>query len=181
MRGTGGSSRSRWRPKEGLLCGGDGFRGLLESFVLRTLQQFCDIEENDQTAFEFSYSRDVAGFTFRKNRSGRIDFRGWNLQDFGRGVYNEPDQFVFQLNDEDAILLVRNDLSLTEALAEIHDWNNFSTEIDHTFDELRRARNGGNLGNANNLAHGGDANAVHFITDPETNNMQILFHRKDSS
>jgi hypothetical protein len=108
MRGTGGSSRFRRRPKEGLLCGDDGFRGLLESFVLRTLQQFCDVEQDDQAAFQFSDSRDVAGFTFCKNRSGRIDFRGWNLQDFGRSVDNEPDQFVFQLNDEDAILLVRN-------------------------------------------------------------------------
>src|SRR5882762_5707378 len=104
MRETGSSSRFRKRPKAGLLCGGDGFRGLLESFVLRTLQQFCNIQQNDETALQFSDSGDVAGFTFCKNRSRRIDFRGWNLQDFGRGVDNETDQLVFQLNDEDAIL-----------------------------------------------------------------------------
>src|SRR5882672_881073 len=160
MRETGSSSRFRKRPKAGLLCGGDGFRGLLESFVLRALQQFCDIQQDDKTALQLSDSSDVAGFTFRKNRAGRIDFRRWNLQDFGRGIDDEADQFVFQLNDEDAVLLVRNDLGLTETLTEIHDRYDFPAEIDHPFDEIRSARNGGNLGNPHNFAHGADSNAI---------------------
>src|SRR5213594_1518737 len=119
MRGTGIWSAFRMGPKEGLLCGDDGFRGLLESFVLRTLQQFCDVQQDDETAFQFSNSGDVAGFTFREDRAGGIDFRRRDLQYFGRGVDNETDQFVFQLNDEDTILPVRNDFGLTETLAQI--------------------------------------------------------------
>jgi len=34
-------------------------------------------------------------------------------------------------------LLVRNDLGLTETLAEIHHRDDLSAEIDHTFDEIR--------------------------------------------
>src|SRR6267143_859494 len=181
MRETGSSSRFRKRPKAGLLCGDDGFRGLLESFVLRTLQQFCDVQQDDETARQFSHSRNVAGLAFGEDRAGRIDFRGWNLQDFGRGIDDETDQFIFQLNDEDAVLLVRNNLGLTETLAEIHDRDDFPAEIDHTFDQIRSARNGGNLGNPDNFAHGADSNAVRFIADPETYNVQILFHREDSS
>src|SRR5882672_3370444 len=171
MRGTGIWSAFRKGPKEGLLCGDDGFRSLLESFVLRTLQQFCDVQQDDKAAFQFSHARDVAGFPFGKDRAGRIDFRGRNLQDFGRGVDDEPDQFIFQLNDEDAILLVRNDLGLTETLAEIHHRDDLSAEIDHTFDEIRGARNGSDFGDADNFAHGADANAVRFIADPETYNV----------
>src|SRR5882724_3662190 len=178
MRGTGSSSRFRNRPKAGLLCGDDGFRGLLESFVLRTLQQFGDVQQDDETALQFSDSGDVAGFAFGEDRAGGIDFRRRDLQDFGRGVDDETDQFVFQLNDEDAILLVRNDFGLTETLAEIHDRNDFSAEIDHAFDQIRSARNGSDFGDADNFAHGADSNAVRFVADPETYNVQILFHRE---
>src|SRR6266446_7391321 len=178
MRGTGIWSAFRKWPKEGLLCSGDGFRSLLESFVLRTLQQFCDVQQDDETALQFSNSGDVTGFTFRKNRARGIDFRRGDLQDFGRGVDDETDQFVFQLDDEDAILSVRNDFGLAETLAEIHHRNDFSAEVDHAFDEVRGTRNGSDFGDADNFAHGADSNAVRFIADPETYNVQILFHRE---
>src|SRR6266404_4462667 len=181
MRGTGSSSRFRNRPRAGVLCGDDGFRGLLESFVLRTLQQFGDVQQDDETALQFSNSGDVAGFAFGEDRAGGIHFRRRNLQDFGRGVDDETNQFVFQLNDEDAVLLVRNDLGLTKTLAEIHHRNDFSAEVDDTFDQIRSARNGGNLGNADNFAHGADSNTVRFIADPKTYNVQILFHGEDPS
>src|SRR5882672_9752899 len=178
MRGTGIWSVFRKWPKEGLLCSGDGFRGLLESFVLRTLQQFCDVQQNDETALQFSHSRYVAGLAFGEDRTGRIDFRRRDLEDLGRGVDDKTDQFVFQFNDEDAILFVRNNLGLTETLAEIHHRNDFSAKINHTFDQIRSARNGSDFGNADNFAHGANSNAVRFIADPETYNVQILFHRE---
>src|SRR6267142_1481251 len=161
-----------------LLCSGDGFRGLLESFVLRTLQQFCDVQQDDETALQFAHSGYVAGLAFGEDRTGRIDFRRRDLEDLGRGVDDKADQFVFQFNDEDAIFLVRNDFGLTETLSEIHHRNDFSAKINHTFDQIRSARNGSDFGNADNFAHGANSNAVRFIADPETYNVQILFHRE---
>src|SRR5260370_1175500 len=95
-------------------------------------------------------------------------------------VPSAPDLIEGVINLRGKIIPVM-DLALTKTLAEIHHRNDFSAEIDDTFDQIRSARNGGNLGNADNFAHGADSNTVRFIADPETYNVQILFHGEDPS
>src|SRR6266852_6423710 len=164
-----------------LLCSADGFRGLLESFQFRPLQKLGDIQEDNQAAAELADPGDTARVAFRNHRPRGFDFRGRNLQHFRCGVNDEADQFVFQFHDQDTAFLAGLSLATAESLAQVHYGDDFPPEIDDTLDHLRRAGNSGNLRNADDFADGADADAVRFVADAETNNLQFLFHRAVSA
>src|SRR5690349_10879625 len=95
--------------------GSDGFRNLLEAFVFGTLQELRNIQKDDEAALQFADSSDVTGFAFRENRSRSLDIRRRYLEHFGSRVDDQSNQFVVQLNHENAVLFVGLNLRLAEA------------------------------------------------------------------
>src|SRR5258708_28160462 len=120
---TRSSAVLRCKPEKALPCGSDGFRDLLESFVLRAMQEFGDVQQNNETSLQFADTGDVSGFAFRKDTARGFDLRGRNLEHFRSRVYDEADQLVVELYDENAILLIVMNLGLAEPFAEIHHRN----------------------------------------------------------
>src|SRR5437879_969676 len=144
------------------------------------MQEFRNIQQNDETALQFAYSRDVSGFAFGKYAARSFDLGGGNFEHFRSRVYDETDQFVVQLNDENAVLLIGLNFRLAKSFAKVHDGNDFPAQIDDAFNQIARAGNGGNFRDTDNFAHGGDADAVRFIADAKTDDLKILFHGKVS-
>src|SRR5260370_33592132 len=100
-----------------LLCGGDGFRGLLESFELRAMQEFGNVQQNDETAFELPDSNYVPGLAVGQNAAGSFDIRSRNLDDFEGGIDEEAEQFILELDDEIAGCLIVSNLRLATTCA----------------------------------------------------------------
>src|SRR5260370_22967738 len=139
------SGHVTYKPERALPCGSDGFRGLLKSFELRAMQEFGDVQQNNETSLEFADTGDVSGFAFGKDTARGFDLGGRNFQHFGSRVHDKADQLVVQLDDENAVLLIGMNLGLAEAFAEIHHRNDFPAQIDHALDQIGSAGNGRNL------------------------------------
>src|SRR4029077_1119749 len=167
-------------PEESLPYGSDGFRGLLESFVLRAMQESCNVQQNDETPLQLAHTSDVSGFAFRKDTARGFDVRGRNLEHFRSRIDDKSNQFVVKLDDENPVLLIGNNLSLAEPFTEIHNRNDFPAEVDDALNQIRRTRDRSNFRNTDNLAHSSDTNAVRFIADAEAYDLKILFHREVS-
>src|SRR5262249_615724 len=161
---------------EKLPCGANEFRGLLKTFVLGTLQELGDIEQYDEPAHKLADSGDVAGFAVGEEIAGRLDFGRRNLQDFGSGVDDEADKFVFEFDDQDAVFLIGTNLRLAKTLSKIHHLNNLGAQIDDTFYGFRCAGYGGDFRHANNFTHRANANSVRFVPDAKTHDLDIFFH-----
>src|SRR6266478_3202192 len=144
------------------------------------MQEFGDVQQNNETSLQFADTGDVTGFAFRKDIARGFDLGGRNLQHFRSRVHDEADQLVVQLHDENAVLPIGMNLGLAESFAEVHHRNDFPAQIDHALDQIGSAWNRGNLRNAHNFAHGSDTNAVRFITDTKANHLKIFFHREVS-
>src|ERR1700687_471023 len=144
------------------------------------MQEFGDVQQNNETSLQFADPGDVTGLAFGKDTARGFDLGGRNLQHFGSRVHDKADQLVVQLHDENAVLLIGMNLGLAESFAEVHDGNDFAAQIDHALDQIGSTGNRGNLRNADNLAHGGDANAVRFIADAKADDLKIFFHREVS-
>src|SRR5215475_9823034 len=127
--------------------GGYRFRNLLETLELGAMQKLADVEQDDETTFELADPGNVAGLPFRKDRAWRLNLRRRNLQHFGSGVHNQADQLVFQLDNQDAVLLVVVNVGLAKELAKVHHRDDFAAEIDYTFDGV------GSAGNRSDLRH----------------------------
>src|SRR5260370_31659174 len=168
------------KPEKTLPCGSDGFRGLLESFELRAMQEFRDVQQNNKTSLEFADASDVSGFAFRKDTARGFDIGGRNLEHFRSRVDDEADQLVVQLDDENAVFLIGKNLGQAKALTEVHHRNDFAAQIDDTLNQIGSAGNGSNLGNPHNFAYGSDTNAVRFIADAKTDDLKVFFHREVS-
>src|SRR5713101_98159 len=144
------------------------------------MQEFGNVEQNNETSLQFADASDVTRFAFRKDTARGFDLGRRNLEDFRSRVDDEADQFVVEFDDENAVPFVGLNFGLTEAFAEVHDRNDLPAQIDDAFDQVRRAGDGSNLRNADNLAHGSDANAVRFIADAKADDLKIFFHREVS-
>src|SRR6266481_5950959 len=162
----------RWQ----LSHGGDSFRGLLEFLVFRTMQELGNIQQDDETAFEFAYTGDIARFAVGKNGAGRFNFGRRNFQDFRSGVDDKPDQFVVQFHDENTVFLVVLNFRLAEAFAQVHHRNNFAAKVDDTLDGVRSVGNRSDFRYAHDFANGADAHTERFIADAKTNDLKFLFH-----
>src|SRR6266851_6864151 len=160
----------------GLSQRGDSFRGLLEFFEFGAMEQFGNIQQNDQAAFEFADTGNIAGFAVGKNGAGRFDLRRRNFQDFGSGMNDEADQLVVQLDHQNTVFLVGLSFGLAEALAQIHHRNNFAAEIDDALDGVGSVGNSGDFRNAHDFAHGADTHPERFLTDAKANDLKFLFH-----
>src|SRR5205814_6206683 len=68
----------------------------------------------------------------------------------------------------------------SEPRTKIHNWDDFPAKVDDAFDQIRSARDRGNLRHTHNFAHGCDADAVRFIADAKTDDLTIFFHREVS-
>src|SRR5207244_4822001 len=158
-----------------LPCGSDGFRGLLESFELRAMLQFGNVQQNNEASLQFADACDVSGFAFRKDAARGFDLGGRNLQDLRSRVDDESDQLVVQLDDEDTIPLVVLNLGLAEPLAKVHDGNDFPAEVDDTFDQIGSAGDRSNLRYTHNLSHSSNANTVRFIANAKTDELKLFF------
>ncbi len=167
-------------PEERSLGGGDGFRDLLESFELRAVQELGNVQQDDEAALQLPYAGDVARFALSEDRAGGFDFGGRNFQHFRGGVDNEPDQFVFQFDDQDAVLFIVLNFDLAETFAKVHHRNDFAAQVYDALDQFRGAGNSGDLRNADDFPYGSDADAIGLIPDPEANHLKILFHRRVS-
>src|SRR5713226_5395040 len=71
-------------------------------------------------------------------------------------------------------------LGLAESFAKIHHGNDFPAQVDYALNQIGRAGNRSNLRNTDNLADGGDTDAVRFIADAEADDLKIFFHREVS-
>src|SRR5579863_4787798 len=160
----------------GLSQGGDSLRGLLKFFEFGAMEQLGNIQKDNQPALQFSDASDVAGFAVGKNRAGRFDFRWRNFQHFGSGVNDQTDQFVVQLDDQNAVFLVGLSFGLAKALAQIHHRDDFSAQIDDAFDGVGSVRNSGDFRNPHDFAHGANTHPKRFLTDTKADDLKFLFH-----
>src|SRR6059058_5892390 len=103
--------------------GSDGFRDLLEASVFGTLQEFRNIQKDDEAALEFADSGHVTGLAIGKNGSWGFDFRRRNFEHFGSGVDDQSDKLVFKLHDENAVLFVGLNFRLAKTLAQVNHRN----------------------------------------------------------
>ena len=62
--------------------------------------------KNDEAALQFADSGDVTGLALGEHGAGSVDFRRRNLQHFGSGADDQPEQLVVQLDHENAIFFV---------------------------------------------------------------------------
>src|SRR6266566_5240755 len=170
--------RQRLPEKMKLPDGGDGFRNLLEAFEFGTLQEFRDVQKDDEPAFQFADTGDITRFAFGKNTAGSFYFRRRNLEHFGSGVDDQTNEFVLELDNEYAVLLVGLNVRLAKALAQVHHRNDFAAKVYDPLDELRRAGHGGDFRNADDLAHRSNTHAVRFVANPETHYLKVLFHQE---
>src|SRR5260370_17109686 len=106
LQGSVNAARIPEQMERALLCGGDGFRGLLESFELRAMQEFGNVQQNDETAFELPDSNYVPGLAVGQNAAGSFDIRRRNLDDFGGGIDDEAEHFIFEHDAENAVFLL---------------------------------------------------------------------------
>src|SRR5260370_13269031 len=142
------------------------------------MQQFRNVQKDNEPPLQFTDAGDVPGLAFRKDPPRRLDLGGRNLEHFRSGVYDEADQLIVQFDDENAVFLIGMNFGLPEALAKVHHGNNFPAQIDHALNQIGSAGNRGNLRDTDDFAHGSDMNAVRFISDAEADDLKILFHRE---
>src|SRR5215469_10303114 len=140
------------------------------------MQELGDVEQNDETALEFANTGDVTGVAVGEHGAGRFDFGKRNLEHFRSGVDDEADEFVFQLDDQNAVLFVRLDFGLAETLAKVDHRDDFSAEVNHAFDSVLSVGDGSDFGNADDFTNGADAHSERFVPDTKTNDLQFLFH-----
>src|SRR5438128_368852 len=142
------------------------------------MQELGNIEQNDESAVEFSDAGDVGGFAVGENGSRRFDFGRRNFQDFRGGIDDEAEKFGVKLHDENTIFLVRRDFRLAETLAEIHYRNDFAAQVDDAFDGVGSVGNRGDFRDANDFTDRADTDSERFVPDAKTHNLEIFFHER---
>src|SRR6266481_4044953 len=162
----------RWQ----LSHGGDSFRGLLEFLVFRTMQELGNIQQDDEAAFEFAYSGDIARFAVGKDGAGRFNFRRRNFQDFRSRIDDESNQLVVQFNDENTVFLIVLNFRLAKTLAQVHHGNDFAPKVDDSFNGVWSVGNRGNFRHAHDFTNGADAHSKRLIADAKANHLKFLFH-----
>src|SRR5579883_1185355 len=154
----------------------NGFRGLLELPEFGLAQEPGNVQENNQTPFQFADSGHIAGFTFREYGAGGFDFGGRNLQYFRRRADDESDQLVFELDDQNAVLFVVLDGRAAESLAQVHHGNDLSAQVDYALDQVRRAGHRRDLRNPHDFPYGTNANAVRFTANAKSDDLEFFLH-----
>jgi len=99
-----GDARIPVKMEGALLCRGDGFRCLLESFELRAMQEFGDIQQNDQTAFELPDPGNVTRLPFGKNGPGASTSEGGILRT-SEAELTMSRAICFEFDNENAVFL----------------------------------------------------------------------------
>ena len=66
------------------------------------------------------------------------------------------------------------DFDLAEALAQIHHGDDLAAEIDDAFDGFGSARDGSDLGNANDFAHRSDTDAERLVADAKPDDLKVF-------
>src|SRR5205807_921130 len=143
------------------------------------MQQFRDVQKDNEASLQFADASDVSGFAFPKDTARGFDLGGRNIQDRRSRVDDKSDQLVVEFDDENAVLLIGLNFGLSEPLTKIHHGDDFPAKVDDAFDQIRSARDRGNLRYTHNFAHGCDADAVRFIADAKTDDLKIFFHREE--
>ena len=159
-----------------MLDNSDGLRGLLKLLEFGLAQKTGNIQKDDQTAFEFANTGHVTGFTLGKNGAGCFDFRRWNFQDFRSGTDNQPQELVSSSTTRIRLRLSLWTILFSKTFTQIHHRDNFPAKVDHALDRLRGIRHGGDFGDADDLANGGDTHSVCFVPDPKSDNLMVFLH-----
>src|SRR6185312_7246166 len=159
---------------EALLHSGEGFRGLLESFNFLVLQKLRNVQQNDQAALELSDAGHIVRFALSEDAAWRFDFGRRNFQNFGCGVDDQTDEFVFEFHNKNAVLFVGLNFDLTEAFAQIHHGDDLAAQVDHALDRIGGARNRSDLGDANDFAHRSDADAKRLVPDAKPDDLKVF-------
>src|SRR5580704_16296094 len=139
-------------------------------------QQLVHIEQHHQAPRNFSQPGDAVQSALLKNRWRSFDRFGRNLQDLRGRIDDEPGESSAMLDHQDAILFFQHRPGLPEALAQVHDRDDFSAQIDHAFEIVRRIRHGGDLGHAHNFVQRGDRHAVGLASYLKAHDMKFTTH-----
>src|SRR5260370_25820949 len=145
------------------------------------MQQLRNVQKDDETSLQFTDAGDIPGLAFREDTARRLDLGGRNLEHLRSGVYDEADQFLVQLDDENAVFLIGMNFGLAESLAKVHHRNDFPAQIVDALDQIGSAGNDGNLRNPADSAHSTHITPLRFTSDAESDDLEILFHREVSS
>src|SRR5437868_852854 len=135
------------------------------------LQDLREIDKNHKPAIQLAHASHVFHLTVFEDFRRGLNVVGSQAKYLRCRINDQPDHFVFDLGHKDAIFAAGLDFGFAEALAQIDNRDDLSTQIDHAFHILRSVGHGGDVRDANDLMHQADRHAESFLADAEANQL----------
>ncbi len=139
-------------------------------------QQFAHVEQHDQASCDLAQSRHAVQAAFLKHCRRSFHGVGWNLQDFGSRIDDQPGQPAGVLDHQNAILFPQRGLLFSETLAQVHDRNDLAAQVDHALQIVGRVGHGSDLGHPHDFVQGSDGHAIGLASHLKAHDMEFTAH-----
>src|SRR5689334_3876727 len=96
-----------------------GLAHLTQTPQLAFLQDFCQVNHDDEPATKLAHPGDVIQFTFVKDVGWQIDVCSRKLQHFGSGIHDQTDHLSLNFDYQDAVLFASRNLFFAKTLAQV--------------------------------------------------------------
>src|SRR5579872_2607217 len=102
---------------------------------------------------------------------------GGNLHNFGGRIHNQSRKLSGVFHHQDAVASFGFDALDAKALAQVHDGDDFSAQVDYALEVVGSVGNGSDLRHPHDLVQGSDGDAVSFAPNLEADDMEFAIHR----